>query len=72
LAALLEIGGSDLIAVAVTVGIGAGSVPTTASRGVCVVGDVVIAGAAPVLQPTKKTLIEMQMAVKVLNILRSP
>jgi len=73
LAALLEIGGSDLIAVAVTVGVSAGSVFTTAGKDVCIVGDVVIVGVVtPVLQPTKKTLIKMQMAViEVLSISRN-
>ena len=62
--ALLETGGSDPITDAVTVDISADSVSITAGRGVCVVGSVVIAGAvALALQPTKKTLIRMLMAV---------
>ncbi len=65
-------GGTDMIAVAVTVGIGAGSVFSTAGMGVCIVGDAAIVGVvAPALQPNRKTLMKMQMAVQVLSISRN-
>jgi hypothetical protein len=65
-------GDAGLIAAAVTVGVSAGSVFTTAGTDICIVGDVVIVGVVtPVLQPTKKTLIKMQMAVKGLSISRN-
>jgi len=65
-------GDAGLIAAAVTVGVSAGSVFTTAGKDICIVGDVVIVGVVtPVLQPTKKTLIKIQMAVKGLSISRN-